>query len=171
MTEAITGDVERRRGIAGQDAYLPAAVERYLRRPRGGTAGTFDPAQLRPRWRAVIAASAVFLALLVSGLLVRVPTGATGTVAVVERNSVAMVMTDDSITETDRQITVLAAERPIAGTVIDVQWHPYIKLPGPMVTVEFADEVDVNAFSIGGQVVVERGTRPILIDLIGGGEL
>ncbi|WP_405056878.1 hypothetical protein OG474_29590 [Kribbella sp. NBC_01505] len=162
--EELNGVDER--GIAN-GVYRPSMVAAYRANPRGAARSGFDAERMSPRWRWISIGAVLVVATMLAGLLFTVPVGPTGAVA--GHNGRDLVLAFPNFTPPAQGSPIvlrLGGDRTIAGVVKDSQ-------PGAngfqvtMVLVELRDATAAGSLTDGAQIVLDQGSRPLLLDLLG----
>lgn len=153
-------------GIA-RGVYRPSMLAAYRANPRGAARTGFDAERMSPRWRWVLIGAGLVVATLLAALLFRIPVGPTGAVA--GHNGRELVLAFPNFTPPAKASPIvlrLGGDRTVPGVVKDTQ-------PGAngfqvtMVLVELRDGTAAGDLADGAQVVLDQGSRPLLLDLLG----
>lgn len=158
--------------IPGQGIYLPAAVAAYQSRPVGASQSTdFDPATMQPRWRAANMALLVLALLLVAGALTPVPVGTPGTIVGAQGSDVVVALSSPEAPGRLTEVDLRLGEARLTGVVMAVDYVDEGPAPVPLVLVEMPGADLVREEDVGSPVVLEVGSRPILVDILRRGQL
>jgi len=154
------------RGIA-RGVYRPSMVAAYRANPRGTTRTGFDAERMSPRWRWVLIGAVLVVVTLLAAMLFRIPVGPTGAVA--GHNGRDLVLAFPNFTPPTKGSPIvlrLGGDRTVAGMVKDGK-------PGAngfqvtMVLVQLRDATAAGELADGTQVILDQGSRPLLLDLLG----
>ena len=147
-------------------SYLPDAVAAYHARVRGTPAGTFDPAAMRPRWRLVVAAAALLLAVVAAGLLTPVEVGSSGTLVQVDGRQVLIAAHGRRLPTLHDEVVLHLGDARLAATVVAVRPVELGRAPVPLIVVELDAATLTGESAVGSTVMLEEGHRPLLFALL-----
>jgi hypothetical protein len=150
------------------DVYRSSAVAAYNERPRGQLRPAFDPERSVPRWRWAAAAVVVVLITAGAGLLVRVPVGPVGTLLGLDGTRAVLALPSADAPRPGDLVRLRVDERLLTGRVNEVESGGGSALL-VMVLVDLTGDVP-TALPTGGPVMVDEGERPLLLDLVKGGD-
>jgi len=156
-------------GIA-DGVYRPSMVAAYRANPRGAARTGFDAERMMPRWRWVVAGALLIAATVLGGLLVKVAVGPTGAVAGINGRDVVLAFPNFEPPAKNTQVVLrVGGDRTVPGRVKDTQ-------PGAngfqvtMLLVELRDAAALGGVPDGTKVILDQGTRPLLMDLLEGSD-
>ncbi|MGW2844889.1 hypothetical protein [Streptomyces sp. NPDC001274] len=150
-------------GTLADGVYRPSMVAAYRANPRGAARTGFHPERMRPRWRWALAATLLLVLTAAAGLVVRVPVGPTGTLAGVNGRQGVLAFPGFSPPAKGSDVLLRVDGRDMEGRVKDFRTGQG-GTQVTMVLVELPDGV-ADGLEEGASVVLDQGTRPLLLDL------
>ncbi|GEC07939.1 hypothetical protein SSP24_55940 [Streptomyces spinoverrucosus] len=156
-------------GALAEGVYRPSMVAAYRANPRGAVHAGFDAERMVPRWRWVLIGLLLIAATALVGLLIRVPVGPTGTLAGTTGRDAVLAFPSLTPPAKGSDIVLrLDKSRTVTGRVKDTQAGQG-GVQVTMVLVELPAAFGLDSVEDGTQVVLDQGTRPLLLDIWDGG--
>ncbi|MGW3493897.1 hypothetical protein [Streptomyces sp. NPDC001020] len=156
-------------GALAEGVYRPSMVAAYRANPRGPVRTGFDVERMTPRWRWALIGALIIAATVLAGLLVRVPVGPTGALAGTGKDNAVLAFPKFTPPAKGTDVVLrLGENRTVTARVKDFQ-------PGQggtqitMLLVELPTGESLDDAKDGTQVVIDQGTRPLLLDILDGG--
>lgn len=150
-------------GALSEGVYRPSMVAAYRANPRGAARTGFHPEQMRPRWRWALAGALLLAATVAAGLLVQVPVGPTGTLVASTDARACSPSRASAHAAKGSDVLLRVDGLPVEGRVKDFQTGQGGSQV-TMVLVELPGGV-ADGLKEGASVVLDQGTRPLLMDI------
>lgn len=151
-------------GALPEGVYRPSAVAAYRAAPRGGARTDFDAERMAPRWRWALMGALLVAAAVAVGLLVRVPVGPAGTLAGANGRDSVIAFPAFSPPVKGSEVVLRFGDRVLTGQVKDSQAGEG-GFQVTMLLVELPETAGVDDLEDGARVVLDQGTRPLLLDI------
>ncbi|MFI6696006.1 hypothetical protein ACIBLA_30510 [Streptomyces sp. NPDC050433] len=155
-------------GAIAEDVYRPSMVAAYRANPRGSARTGFDPERMAPRWRWALTGVLLIAVTVLAGLLLSVPVGPTGTVAGTNGSDTVLAFPNFTPPASGSEVVLrLDGDRTVTGQVKDSQ-RGEGGLQVTMLLVELPSGSGLEDTKDGTQVILDQGTRPLLLDILNG---
>lgn len=157
-------------GALAEDVYRPSMVAAYRANPRGQARTGFDPERMAPRWRWALAGALLIAVTVLAGLLFRVSVGPVGTLAGTNGSETVLAFPNFTAPARGSEVVLrLGGDRTVTGQVKDSQ-RGGGGLQVTMLLVELPAGSGLDDAKDGTQVILDQGTRPLLLDILDGAD-